>query len=183
MDDLSRKYYSDLRSADADVRYEAFRYLMKETQEQVDWAADMWDDLLALASGGNNHERAIATQLLINLAKSDPGKRILKDFDRIMLVTKDEKFVTARHTLQSLWKIGIIGREYQDLVIERLTTRYKEASADKNATLIRYDIIENFRKIFDQFRDASVKEKALELIALEQEPKYQAKYHGLWKRS
>ncbi|RYY61039.1 MAG: hypothetical protein EOO05_07865 [Chitinophagaceae bacterium] len=183
MDDLSKKYYSDLRSKDADVRYEAFQYLMKETQNPVTWAYEVWDDLLELTVSGNNHERAIATQLLANLAKSDPENRMLKDFDRLMLVTKDEKFVTARHTLQSAWKIGIIDKAHQDLVADRLAIRFEECAGEKNATLTRFDIIDNFRRLFDQFRDESVKEKAMGLIAKEPSEKHQAKYTGLWKRT
>jgi len=38
-----------------------------------------------------------------SLAKSDP-KRMLKELDTLFAVTRDERFVTARHSLQSLWK-------------------------------------------------------------------------------
>jgi len=47
----------------------------------------------------DNHVRAIAAQVLCNLARSDPENRILKDFDALLAVTKDERFVTARHCL------------------------------------------------------------------------------------
>ncbi|MET0636045.1 MAG: hypothetical protein ABWZ25_08440 [Chitinophagaceae bacterium] len=183
MDELSRQYYSDLKSNDPNVRYEGYKYLMKETQNQVDWTYEVWDDLVELTRTGDNHERAIATQLLTNLAKSDPQKKIIADLDKIIAVTKDEKFVTARHTIQSLWKIGVISKEMQELIISHLTKRYEECVSEKNYTLIRYDILENFRKIFDQFRDETVKARALDLIAKEIDPKYQKKYTGLWKRS
>ena len=45
--------------------------------------------------------------MLANLTKSDPEKRILKDFDALLSVTKDERFVTARHTMQSIWKVAL----------------------------------------------------------------------------
>lgn len=183
MDDLSRKFFSDLRSGDADVRYEAFRYLQKETQQPVDWAYEAWDTLVEMIRNGNNHERGIAAQLLTNLAKSDPEKRMRRDFDLLVKQTHDPKFVTARTTLQLFWKIGIIDREYQDLVTDRLLKRYEEAATEDNITSIRYDIQENLRKIYDQFREDSIKEKALALIEKENNLKHQEKYRGLWRRS
>ena len=54
----------------------------------------------------DNRVRAISAQVLANLAKSDPQNRMWKDFPALMAVTKDEKFVTVRHTLQSIWKVG-----------------------------------------------------------------------------
>jgi hypothetical protein len=43
--------------------------------------------------------RAIAAQVLCNLAKSDPKNRMAKDFQALLNVTKDERFVTARRVL------------------------------------------------------------------------------------
>src|SRR5687768_7044534 len=42
-----------------------------------------------------------AAQVLANLTKSDSQQRTLQDPDRLMAVTRDEKFVTARHSPQS----------------------------------------------------------------------------------
>ncbi|RYY57853.1 MAG: hypothetical protein EOO09_01090 [Chitinophagaceae bacterium] len=183
MDDLSRKYFDDLHSGDADIRYEAFRYLQKETQEPVSWAYEVWDELTGMIRTGNNHERGIGAHLLANLAKSDPEKRMLRDFDLLVRQTHDPKFVTARNTLQLFWKVGIIDREHQDLVTASLLKRYEEAAGDDNITSIRYDILENLRKIFDQFREESIKEKAMELIGRETNLKHQEKFRGLWRRS
>src|SRR5215204_4947326 len=66
----------------------------------VDWAYEAWDEIVANLSHKDNHNTAIAAQILSNLAKSDPENRILKDFDKLLTVTKDERFVTARHGLQ-----------------------------------------------------------------------------------
>ena len=52
----------------------------------------------------DNHNRAIAAQVLCNLAKSDPQYRMLKDFGALLAVIKDERFVTARHCMQAVKK-------------------------------------------------------------------------------
>jgi len=51
----------------------------------------------------DNHQRAIAAQVLSNLAKSDPKSRMLEDLDALFVVRKDERSVTAWHSPQSLW--------------------------------------------------------------------------------
>src|SRR5690242_5601205 len=86
----------DLRSADKDRQNAAFAFLEETTQEPVDWAYEIWDDLLHLLVAGDNRQRAIAAQILCNLAKSDPDAHLVEDVAALLTVTKDERFVTAR---------------------------------------------------------------------------------------
>ena len=61
----------------------------------MDWAYEAWDRNLAQGlSHQDNHIMAISAQVLSNLAKSDPKNRMSKDFDTLLAVTKDERFVT-----------------------------------------------------------------------------------------
>jgi hypothetical protein len=152
------------------------------TDQPVDWAYEVWDELLADLRHANGHQRAIAAQLLSNLAKSDPENRMLKDFDALLAVTRDEKFVTARHCLQSLWKVGAAGKQQQKLVVDRLASRYSDCAQEKNCTLIRYDIIQGLRNLYDQVKDETIREKALQLIETEEDSKYRKKYATVWKR-
>ena len=99
----------DLRSSDPDRQNNAFQSLLKATNSRVDWAYQVWEDLLRTVVDGDNRQRSIAAQVLSNLAKSDPKERMLKDLAALLKVTKDERFVTARHCLQSLWKVGVAG--------------------------------------------------------------------------
>ena len=66
--------------------------------------------------------------------------------------------------------------------MEGLTHRFKECITEKNFTLIRYDIIQSLRNVYDATGDEKVKGKALELIETEDDLKYRRKYAGLWKR-
>src|SRR5690242_15391570 len=95
----------DLRSPSQDRQDLAFHGLLKASDSPVDWAYEIWDELLRMLVDGDNRQRAIAAQLLSNLAKSDPQQRMLRDLAALLKVTKDERFVTARHCLQSLWKV------------------------------------------------------------------------------
>ncbi|MEO6060934.1 MAG: hypothetical protein ABIQ99_03240, partial [Thermoflexales bacterium] len=179
MDSQTRKTLEALWSDDDDARYKAFLAIIAITDAPVDWAYEAWDDALAQLRNKNNHIRAIASQVLCNLAKSDPKQRMLKDFDAIMAVTGDARFVTARHTLQALWKVGVAGEKQRALVLDRLARLFKDCVSHKNSTLIRYDIVVGLRQLYDALKDERVKEVALALIATEPDAKYQKKYAGV----
>lgn len=181
MEASAQANWQNLRSQDGDVRYTAFNAMLAATDQPVDWAYEVWDDLLARLRDANNHQRAIAAQLLCNLAKSDPEQRMLKDFDALFAVTHDERFVTARHTLQAIWKVAI-EPPYRQIVVARLAERFHECSAEKNGALIRYDIVDDLRKLYDAVGDQHAREAALALIATETDDKYRKKYASLWKK-
>jgi hypothetical protein len=130
---------------------------------------------------GHTNQRAISAQVLSNLAKSDPLQRMVYDLEKLLKVTKDEKFVTARHSLQSLWKVGVANKILRDKVINGLSKRFNECIAEKNCTLIRYDIIEVFKKIYVKAGDEELKDTVITLIETENDEKYHRKYLGVWK--
>lgn len=181
MDDTTRSQWDALHSQDSEVRYAALNALLATTEQPVTWAYDVWDELLACLRYADNHQRAIAAQLLCNLAKSDPERRIVRDFDQVLAVTRDQRFVTARHSLQALWKVGAVSPEHQQLVVERLAERFRAADDEKHGTLIRYDIVQGLHQLYDQVGDEAVREAARALIATEADPKYQKKYAAVWR--
>jgi hypothetical protein len=89
-----------------------------------------------------------------------------------MVVTKDNRFVTARHCLQSLWKIGEAGMQQKEMLLSGLTERFRNCIEEKNCTLICFDIIQSLRKLYDSVKDETIKQKALDLIGTEEELKY-----------
>jgi len=182
MDEAVKAHLAGIQSADRTVQGRAYDALMKATEQPVDWAYEAWDALLKILTHRDNHQRAIGAQLLCNLAGSDPEGRILKDFDALIEVTRDERFVTARHCLLSLWKIGLAGESQKLRVIDGLEGRFRECVAEKNGTLIRFDIVQGLRKLYDQVKDESIRRKALELIESEADLKYRKKYASVWKK-
>ncbi len=181
MDKIIKTYFENLRDENKDVQYEALMKLFDITKKKVDWAYEVWDAMLKDIKEGDNHQRSRAAQFLCNLAKSDPKKRILKDFPTVWSVTKDKKFVTARHSLKSIWKIALAGTEQKELVLITLADRFITSTDEKNYTLIRYDIIESLRKLYDEIKDEQVKHLALDLIEKEKDQKYKKKYASVWK--
>lgn len=182
LDKTIRAHLDNIRSKDKNLQNESYHFMMEVTEKPVDWAYEAWDELVDGLTHKDNHVRAISSQVLANLARSDPKGRIFKDFDKLLAVTKDEKFVTARHCLQSIWKVGLAGKNAQQLVVNGLEQRYHECVKEKNGTLIRYDIIVDLKNLYEATTSSEIKEKALELIELETDLKYKKKYASVWKK-
>lgn len=181
MNEVTRTNIENIRSEDKDLQNAAYSAVIEATDKPVDWAYEVWDAMVADLRHKDNHVRAIAAQVLCNLAKSDPENRMLKDFDALLAVTKDERFVTARHCLQSLWKVGVAGKPQQQTYLEGLSNRFKECAAEKNCTLIRSDIIQSLKNVYELVNDDAIKERALALIETEDDLKYRKKYTSVWK--
>jgi hypothetical protein len=64
--------------SDRQLQNEAYFYIMEITEKPVEWAYEAWDQAVENLSHKDNHNRAIASQLLCNLAKSDPENRIMR---------------------------------------------------------------------------------------------------------
>lgn len=173
--------FAALWSADREAQHDAFVHFMALTDAPVDWSYDAWDELLAQLTFSDNHNRAIAGQLLCNLAKSDPEGRIVRDFDRLFAVSRDERFVTARHTMQQVWKVGLAGEAQRRLLLAGLEARFAEAGAEKSGTLVRNDICVGLRRLYDDSRDPAVKALALRLIETETDPGHRKRYAAAWR--
>ena len=180
--DAVQQIMGDLRTSDHSKQDAAYQFLIAASKQRVDWAYAVWDALLGLLKTGDNRQRAIAAQVLCSLAKSDPRHRIRKDLAALLQTTKDARFVTARHTMQSLWKVGVIGSAERELLVDGLTVRFKECVAEKNCTLIRYDILACLRHVYDETHEESLSAQSRELIELEEDAKYKKRYAALWRK-
>ncbi len=181
MDETTKTHFYNLWSADRSAQNEAFSYILAATDQPVSWAYDVWEQVVANLSHKDNHNRAIAAQVLANLAKSDPQNRILQDIDALLQVTRDERFVTARHSLQAIWKVGLAGAPQKETVLAALENRFRSCAAEKNCTLIRYDIVQALRNLYDEDGDDTIRARSLALIESEEDAKYRKKYARVWK--
>lgn len=181
MEPAIRASLNALRSGGTDAQDAAYAQLMEATRGPVGWAYEAWEELLELLRHPSNRTRAIASQVLCNLAQSDPDGRMADDLPALLQVTRDERFVTARHCMQSLWKVGAAGERQRRALIRGLEQRFAECAAEKNFTLIRHDIAEALRKVYDATGDEAARDAALALIETEPDVKYRKKYAGVWR--
>jgi hypothetical protein len=159
----------------------SFETLREATAGKVGWADRAWDTLMPLLQHKDNRVRSIAGQTLCNLARSASTGPVERDFDALMAATHDERFVTARHVLLALWKVGMAGPELRARLLNGYSERFRSSAEEKNGTLVRYDILCAMRSLYDETGDEAVKAAAMTLISIEQDDKYRKKYAGAWR--
>jgi hypothetical protein len=119
--------------------------------------------------------------MLAHLAISDPEDRMRRDFAALAAVMKDEKTVTARHALQSIWRVGLAGKDRQARVVGALAKRFRECSAEKNASLVRTDVITSLGHLSRAVADPSIEARAEALMASETDEKARKKQRASWR--
>ncbi len=183
MDKRTKELFADRESPDRDVAYRATVGLFKLTEKPVKWAYEVWGQLLRDLTHRDGHRRAFAAQMLARLAISDPELRILKDFPKVVAVMKDQKTVTARHTLQTLWRVGLAGPKQKALVLKALERRFRECAEEKNGTLVRTDAVTSLGKLFKATGDNAIEAKTNALMDDEPDEKQRRKQRAAWRKA
>lgn len=96
-----------LASGDRAVQGPSYEFLSDAVAGKVGWADPAWNKLKPLLRHKNNRVRSIAGQVLCGLAPSASHSLVGHGLDELISVTRDERFVTARHVLLALWKVGV----------------------------------------------------------------------------
>ena len=183
MEDRVKELFAARESSDRAASYQALVELFEITERPVAWAYEVWDQMVEDLAHRDGHKRSFAAQLLARLAISDPEARMLGDFAAVAAVTRDEKTVTARHALQSLWRIGLAGPDRAKLVVDALEKRFGECASEKNASLVRSDAVAALRCLADALKDDAIADRAKALIDSETDPKAQRKHRDAWKNA
>ena len=183
MDDTVRALLADRDASDREVAYQALVELFERTERPVPWAYDVWDGFLEQLTDKEGSKRSFAAQLLTRLAISDPEGRMLEDFPRVAAVLRDDKTVTARHTLQSIWRVGLAGPAQRELVCRALEERFAEAGGEKATSLVRRDVVTALGHLFGATGDEAVEAVATALIASEPEEKERKKQRAAWRKA
>ena len=181
MEPTLRHAYDKLSSNDDTIRFPAFKVILAATEDPVGWAAEVWDDLCARLEHENSSQRTIAAKVLCNLAKSDSGNRLRKVIDKLLHLTEEENLVVSRQTLQSIWKTAATGKAIQKKVVDHLVGLYDRSPGIRHGNLIRQDIIQSLRNLYDTTGETAIRETAHRLIEKEQDPRYRKKLASCWK--
>lgn len=183
MGERARALLADRESEDREVAYQALVGLFKMAEKPVEWAYEVWDQLLDDLTHRDGHRRAFSAQMLTRLAISDPDGRMMKDFPAVAAVMRDEKTVTARHTLQSLWRVGLAGPAQMAMVVEALEKRFQECAQEKNGTLVRTDVVVALGRLFKATGDETIEARANALMEAEPDEKSRKKQRAAWRKS
>jgi hypothetical protein len=183
MDRRVQSLFADFESGQREAAFGAIAALFEHTDRPVAWAYEVWDRLVSDLRHRDGHRRAFAAQMLARLAISDPDGRMLRDFPKVAAVMSDEKPVTARHTLQSLWRIGLAGEKQRSLVLKAIERRFRECGNEKGAAIIRTDALTALGKLFKATGDSTVDKTASALIESEPNEVTQRKQRAAWRKA
>jgi hypothetical protein len=181
MESNIKECFSNLDSTDDKVRLNALQTILKATDGKVDWVYDVWELLLKKLKDENSYQRSIAIMVLCNLARSDREGRLDGSLDLLLAHTRDEKFITTRQCIQSIWKLAMTNLHNRALVLDHLDLRFKDCVGEKHYNLIRQDIIQSIGTIAAEGKDSALFARAQGLIAQEHEEKYRRKYTAVLK--
>lgn len=170
-----------LASGDRASQGESHQQLHQSVDGGIGWADEAWPQLVPLLKHKDNRVRSIAGQTLCELAPYASAAVVKRDLDKLVKATQDERFVTARHILLSMWRIGQADAQMRKLLLARLSDRSAATATEKNGTLVRYDIHCTLRKLFDATADPTVKVAAMALMSHEPDEKYRKKNARVWK--
>jgi hypothetical protein len=174
-----KKSIDNLESKNDTIRLNALQSILENTEEQVDWVYEVWDHLFGKLDDENSYQRSIAIRVLCNLVKSDSENRILVSLNRLLAHTRDEKFVTSRICIQSIWKVAASNSQTREIIVDHLEKLFKGCMEGKHYNLIRQDIIHSICLLYDKEKDNRILKSAEELIKKEKEEKYRKKYEDI----
>jgi hypothetical protein len=183
MNKNTQKHIEELSSTDDKIRMDALQAMLKLTESKVDWVYEVWDLLLEKLDHENSYQRSIGIMVLCNLAKSDVENRIADSLDRLLVHTKDEKFITSRQCIQNIWKVAAANKSNREKILKHLEKRFVECVSEKHHNLIRSDIIQSIMSLRKVEKDDGLLMRAQALVTKEQEPKYCKQYEVLLKNN
>lgn len=139
---------------DNKVRKEALDKVIELTEEEVNWIYEYWDILVKKLDSENSYQRTIGMFVLSNLAKSDSENRFEGILDKYLMMAEDEKFITSRQTLQTVWKVAVTKENCRARIIEYLTSTFTDNKhLVTHANLIRKDVVESLCRIYETDTD------------------------------
>jgi hypothetical protein len=181
MDKKIKEFIDNLGSTDDKVRLAALQIVLKITENKVDWVYDVWDDLVDKLGNENSYQRSIAIMVLCNLAKSDSENRIEGPLNRLLAHTKDDKFITSRQCIQNIWKVAAVNGRARKAILDHLEKQFAGCAEEKHYNLIRQDIIQAIRLLYDYKEDDRLLAWAKEMTKKEKDEKYRKKYESILK--
>lgn len=93
-----------------------------------------------------------------------------------MGLVDDEKFITERQYLQSVWKVALVDPAYEKKIVAQLKAEFAACAAKKHVNLLRLDIVASLAKIMAGTGEAGMRREIEALIATEEGEKERKKY-------
>ncbi len=110
-----------LNEKDDKLRYTAF-LLLKSSSQSFPYVYQYWDELEDKLGSDNSYQRSLGVMLIAENVRWDKDLRFGEVISKYLGCCNDEKFITARQTIQGLATIAQTTSKYNDTIKQRLVS-------------------------------------------------------------
>lgn len=135
-----------LSEKDDKVRYNAFLLLQAHSKESSA-VYGYWDVLENKLDSDNSYQRSLGVMLIAENVRWDKEGRFAKIIGKYVACCNDEKFITARQTIQGLGTIMQSTDKYNDSVEQALANLQFTQYKDNQQKLLKKDVAATLKAI------------------------------------
>jgi len=127
-----------LNEKDDTIRYNAF-LLLQSSSRAFPYVYDYWDILEGKLESTNSYQRSLGVMLIAENVKWDKDDKFSNAFNNYMSCCNDEKFITARQSIQGLEAILKATNKYDNKIQQSLTNLKISQYKDNQQKLLSKD--------------------------------------------
>ena len=135
-----------LNEKDDKLRYNAF-LLLQASSRQFPYVYKYWDEFEKKLDNENSYQRSLGIMLIVENVRWDQEDKFSKTISKYLSCFTDEKFITARQTIQGLEIILKTTDKFNDTIKQRLVNLQLSHYKDNQQKLLSKDISNVLKKI------------------------------------
>ncbi len=135
-----------LTEKDDTIRYNAF-LILQANSRKFPYVYDFWSVLEEKLESDNSYQRSLGVMLLAENVRWDKDDKFAKTISKYLRCCSDEKFITARQTIQGLETILNATDKYDAQVKQHLSQLSISQYKDNQQRLLTKDIAEILKKL------------------------------------
>jgi hypothetical protein len=135
-----------LNEKDDTIRYNAFLLLQSNSRESP-FVYEYWSDLEKKLENSNSYQRSLGVMLIAENVKWDKDGKFSKTISKYLSCCNDEKFITARQTIQGLEAIVKATDRFNDEIKQSLAHLRLSQYKENQQKLITKDITNILKRI------------------------------------
>ena len=144
-----------LNEKDDDIRYATFLLLQMLSQKD-DRVYKHWDTFVGKLDHENSYQRSLGIMLIAENITWDKDEQFAKICSAYLDHCDDEKFVTARQSIQGIKKIVRQTNQYRKEIIDRLVGLDFEKRKDTQKGLLLLDTVEVLGELYQEEKDEKI---------------------------
>ncbi len=135
-----------LNEKDDKLRYNAFLLLQAHSQNAPS-IYPYWDTLAKKLDSDNSYQRSLGVMLIAENARWDSEGKFGKTISKFMACCNDEKFITARQTIQAIATIAKATNKYNQTFEQNLANLQFAQYKENQQKLLKKDVANTLKTI------------------------------------